>query len=162
MTPQDLVDTLLLESEERGRQLLQMHVSKFSDVALDRLVHYIKKQADRHWTNDAEKSFLLSGHLLFLADLTHNTFYHALGLMARGDALHRMDRDQEALPFFDAAGEEFLSINDEVSWARTRMGRISACLNLSRTTEALRDAAAAHDIFVRYEKWVRAAQADVN
>lgn len=162
MTPQDLVDTLLLEKEERGRQLLQMHVPKFSDVALDRLVHSIKKQADRHWTDDPETSFLLSGHLLLIAELTHNTFYHALGFMARGDALRRMDRDQEALPFFDAAGEEFLSINDEVSWARTRMGRISACLNLSRTTEALRDATAAHDIFIRYEKWVRAAQVDVN
>ena len=39
------------------------------------------------------------------------------------------DRDQEALPFLDAAGEEFLAINDEVSWARTRVGA-AACLRL--------------------------------
>lgn len=162
MTPQNLVDLLLQENEERGRQLLRTHVPRFSELALERLVHFIKKQADKHWTNDAERSFLLSGYILLVGDLARNKYYHALGLMSRGDALRRMDRDLEALPFFDAAGEEFLAIHDEIGWARTRIGRISACLNLSRTTEALRDAMAAHEIFMRHNKLVRAAQVDVN
>ena len=162
MVPQKLVDTLLEESEERGKQLLQTHVPRYSPEALDRLVHLIKKQADRHWTNDGQRSLLFSGYILLIAQLTGEKYYHALGLMARGDALRRMDRDQESLPFFDAAGEEFLAMGDEVGWARTRIGRISACLNLSRTTEALRDATAAHDIFMRHQKFVRAAQVDVN
>src|SRR5713226_8626928 len=82
--------------------------------------------------------------------------------MARGDALRRMDRDQEALPFLDAAGAEFLAFGDEVSWARTRIGRVSACLRLNRTSEALRDAAAAREVFRRYGKHLRAGQIDVN
>ena len=99
---------------------------------------------------------------LFIGDLTHNTYCHALGLMARGDALRRLDRDQDAVPFFDAAGEEFLAMQDEVGWARTRIGRISSCLRLNRTTEALRDATQARDIFMRNGKLLRAGQIDVN
>ncbi len=162
MTPQDLVSILLLRSEEQGRQLLQTHVPMFNAVELDQLVYLVKKEVDRRWAKDAQVSFMLSGHLLTIGDLTRNTYYHALGLMARGDALRRLDSDQEALPFFDAAGEEFRSINDEVSWARTRIGRISACLRLNRTTEALRDANLAHDIFIRNRKLLRAGQIDVN
>src|SRR6266699_3917303 len=82
--------------------------------------------------------------------------------MVRGDALRRMDRDQEALPFLDAAGAEVLALGDEASWARTRIGRVSACLQLNRTGEALRDAAAAREVFVRYGKHLRAGQIDVN
>lgn len=162
MTPQELVTTLLTTNEAQGRQLLQSQVALFSPVALDKLVYYIKKEADHQWANNALLSLVLSGHLLFIADMTHNKYYHALGLMARGEALRRMDRDQEALPFFDAAGEEFLAIDDEVSWARTRIGRVSACLRLNRTSDALRDTAAAHDIFMRHGKLVRAGQIDVN
>src|SRR6266700_5916352 len=122
MTPQDLVRTLLQTNEEQGQQLLQTHVPVFSLVALDKLFYLVKKEADHCWNHDVQRSFILAGYLLFIGDLTRNKYYHALGLMARGDALRRMDCDQEALPFLDAAGEEFLSIDDEVGWARTRIG----------------------------------------
>lgn len=162
MTPQSLSATLLQMNAEQGRQLLEAQISVFSENALDRLVYLLKKEADRHWSRQVERSLILSGHILTIAELTHNRYYQALGLMARGDALRRMDRDEEALPYLDAAGEEFLAINDEVGWARTRIGRVSACLRLNRTTEALRDAAAAHEIFTRHGKYLRAGQIDVN
>src|SRR6266516_1819035 len=162
MTHQELVKTLLNVHEGQGRQLLQAHVPVFSDTALDRLVYLVKKEADRCWNTNAQLSFTLSGYLLLIGTQARNRYYHALGLMARGDALRRLDRDQEALPFFDAAGEEFLAMDDEVGWARTRIGRMSACLHLNRTTEALKDAAAAREIFMRYEKLLRAGQIDVN
>ncbi len=162
MTPRDLVQTLLNVPEEQGRQLLQTSLPLFSDTACDRLVYLIKKEADRCWNSNAKLSFTLSGYLLLIGSQTGNRYYHALGLMARGDALRRLDRDQEALPFLDAAGEEFLALPDEVGWARTRIGRVSACLRLNRTTEALKDAAAAREIFMRHDKLLRAGQIDVN
>ena len=162
MTPQDLVAALIDMHAEQGRQLLQAYVSRFSPAALDRLVYTLKKEADRSWNTNAERSLTLSGYLLLIGDLTKNTYYHALGLMARGDALRRLSRFQESLPFFDAAGDEFLSIQDEVSWARTRFGRINASLGLNRTTEALQDAERAHDIFMRHGKLLRAGQIDAN
>src|SRR2546423_993007 len=162
MTPQELLAALPLKNEKEGRLVLQTHICAVDDTAIALLVELIKREADRQWNKDAEVSFTLAGYLLAIGDLVHNKAYHALGLMARGDALRRMDRDQDALPFFDAAGEEFLEVDDEVGWARTRIGRVSACLQLNRTSEALRDAAAAREIFMRHGKLLRAGQIDVN
>src|SRR2546430_1800749 len=162
MTPQELLAALPLKNEKEGRLVLQTHICAFDDTAIALLVELIKREADRQWNKDAEVSFNLAGYLLAIGDLVNNKAYHALGLMARGDALRRIDRDQDALPFFDAAGEEFLEIGDEVGWARTRIGRVSACLQLNRTSEALRDAAAAREIFMRHGKLLRAGQIDVN
>src|SRR5689334_20211237 len=162
MTPQDLLKRLRDVSEDQGRALLSMQVPVFSDVAVDRLFHLIKKEADRCWIADASLSFKLSGYLLAISDLTRNKGYRALGLATRADALRRLDRYQEAVPFFDAAGEEYAELGDEVGWARSRVGRISACLRLNRTTEALEDAEAVREIFIRHGKLLRAGQADVN
>jgi CHAT domain-containing protein/tetratricopeptide (TPR) repeat protein len=162
MTPQELVADLLLKNEHEGRQLLQTQIATLDDPSIDLLVELIKREADRQWNNDGQISFVLAGYLLAIGDLTYNKAYHALGLMARGDALRRMDRDRDALPFFDASGEEYKEIGDEVGWARTRIGRISACLQLNRTSEALLDAAAAREVFMRHGKLLRAGQIDVN
>ena len=162
MTPREIVTVLLLKSEEEGQHILENSLPAFDDEAINQLVELMKREADHQWTRDSHISFLMAGHLLFIGELLQNTYVHALGLMARGDALRRMDRDQEALPLLDAAGGEFLSIGDEVGWARTRIGRVSACLRLNRTGEALRDAAAAREVFIRYGKLLRAGQIDVN
>src|SRR5437764_4051692 len=162
MTPQELLAALPLKNEKEGRLVLQTHICAFDDTAIALLVELIKREADRQWNKDAEVSFNLAGYLLAIGDLVHNKAYHAVGLMARGDALRRMDRDQDALPFIDAAGREFLAIGDEVGWARTRIGRVSACMQLNRTSEALHDAAEAREIFMRHGKHLRAGQIDVN
>jgi CHAT domain-containing protein/tetratricopeptide (TPR) repeat protein len=162
MAPQELVAELLRRDEKQGQQLLQMHLPAIDDASLNLLVELIKREADRQWAKESGISFILGGHLMFIGDTIKNKYVHALGLMTRGDALRRMDRDQAALPFLDAAGVEFLELGDEVSWARTRIGRVSACLQLNRTSEALIDAAAAREVFVRYGKLLRAGMIDVN
>ena len=77
VTPQELITSLLLKSEEQGRHLLQTQVPLLKDVALDQFVFLLKKETDRRWANDAQSSFLLSGYLLFIGDFTHNAYYHA-------------------------------------------------------------------------------------
>ncbi len=162
MAPHELVAELLSKDEKQGQQLLQMHLPSIDDASLNLLVELIKREADRQWAKESGISFILGGHLMFIGDTIKDKYVHALGLMTRGDALRRMDRDQAALPFLDAAGIEFLELGDEVSWARTRIGRVSACLQLNRTSEALIDAAAAREVFVRYGKLLRAGMIDVN
>jgi CHAT domain-containing protein/predicted 3-demethylubiquinone-9 3-methyltransferase (glyoxalase superfamily) len=162
MTPQELLAELLLKNEREGWQLLQTYIHTLDNSSIALLVELIKREADRQWNNNAQLSFALAGYILAIGDLRNNKAYHALGLMARGDALRRVDRDEDALPFFDASGEEFKEIGDEVGWARTRIGRISACLQLNRTSEALRDAGAAREVFIRHGKLLRAGQIDVN
>ncbi len=162
MTPQELVALLLHKSEKEGRHVLQTHVPLLGDAATMFLVELIKREADRQWIKNPQVSFIMAGNLLAVGDITRSKAVHALGLIARADALRRMDRNEDALPFFDAAGAEFLEAGDEVGWARTRIGRVSACLQLNRTTEALRDTAEAREIFMRHGKLLRAGQIDVN
>ncbi len=162
MAPQELVAALLNLNERQGQELLRTTLPTIDDDSLDLLVKLMKREADRQWAKESGRSFQLAGYLMFIGDIIPNTYVHALGLMVRGDALRRMDRDQEALAFLDAAGAEFLAFGDEVSWARTRIGRVNACLQLNRTGEALRDAAAAREVFVRHGKFLRAGQIDVN
>ncbi|GCE12350.1 CHAT domain-containing protein [Tengunoibacter tsumagoiensis] len=162
MTPQELLAELVGANEEQGRRLLVKYVPQLSEVAQARLGSSIKREADRLWNTEERRSFILAGYLMTLGELTQQRVYQAWGLMARGDALRRMDRDQEALPFLDAAGEEFLALQDEVGWARTRIGRINACLRLNRTTEALRDARQAREVFLRHGKLQRVGQVDVS
>ena len=161
MAPQELVAALLNMNEKQGRQLLQKNIPTIDDDSLNVLVILMKQEADRQWARETGRSFMLAGYLMFIGEMISSKYVHALGLMVRGDALRRMDRDLEALPFLDAAGAEFLALGDEESWARTRIGRVSACLQLNRTGEALRDAAAAHEVFERHGNHLRAGQIDV-
>ena len=116
MAPQELVAALLKMEDKQGQQLLKTQLPAIDDTSLNLLVELIKREADRQWAKESGLSFRLAGYLMFIGDTIQNKYVHALGLMARGDALRRMDRDQAALPFFDAAGAEFLEIDDEVSW----------------------------------------------
>ena len=162
MTPQNLVTTLLQVDEGAGYAVLQKQLPSLNGDAQQQLIESIKREADKRWTDEAHIAYQLAGHLLSIGDLTGSRYAHALGLMTRGDALRRLERNQEAIKYLDAAGKEFLSVGDEVGWARTRIGRISACLQLNLTSEALGDAAAAREVFVRYNKLLRAGQIDVN
>src|SRR5436309_15168841 len=162
MAPQELIAALLTMNEKQGRQLLQKNLPSIDDDSLILLIKLMKHEADRQCAKESGLSFMLAGYLMFIGDTIPNKYVHALGLMVRGDALRRMDRDQEALPFLDAAGSEFLALGDEVSWARTRIGRVSACLQLNRTGEALSVAAIAREVFVCNGKLLRSGQIDVN
>ncbi len=114
MTPQILVAALLDMDEQAGRHVLHTQIPTYDSASIDMLVELIKREADRQWIKDSQVSFVMAGYLLYVGDLLRDKYVHALGLMTRGDALRRMDRDQDAVPFLDAAGEEFLEIGDEV------------------------------------------------
>jgi CHAT domain-containing protein len=163
MTPQQLADQLLwIKDQARGRRLLQQHLPLLSATALARLVELVKREADRRWNTDPQASLLLADYLVIIGELSGERSYHALGLMARGDALRRLERPQEALSCFERAGQEFRASGDEVGWARTRIGRISVCLQLQRPQEALASVEEARDIFLRHGRLLRAGQIDVN
>src|SRR5438045_8414477 len=123
MTPQELLAALPLKNEKEGRLVLQTHICAFDDTAITLLVELIKREADRQWNKDAEVSFNLAGYLLAIGDLVHNKAYHALGLIARGDALRRIDRDQAALPFFVDVCEDSLAVSDAVGYAAPSLRR---------------------------------------
>src|SRR5579864_2005175 len=161
MTPQNLLTTLLDVNERDGYTILRRQLPILNADSQSQLIELLKREADRRWSDDSRLSNTLAGHLLSIGDITRNRYAHAMGLMTRGESLRRMERDKEAIEYLDAAAQEFLDVGDEVGWARTRIGRVNACLQLNRTSEALRDAAAAREIFIRHNKFLRAGQIDV-
>src|SRR6266851_3358765 len=106
MTPQNLVTALLQMDERAGYAVLQKQISSLNGDAQQQLIESIKREADKRWTDEAHVAYQLAGHLLSIGDLTGSRYAHALGLMTRGDALRRLERNQEAIKYLDAARSE--------------------------------------------------------
>lgn len=132
---------------EEGGRLVQEYAQKPQDLqefsAL--LVNETLKQL---YTNPAI-SLKLAEHLVHLGDLIGDLKIHANGLKARGDALRPIGLHALSMDALDAAGAEFLTLNDEADWARSRISWIVSCAWLGRLEEALREARRARDTFER-------------
>src|ERR1700730_6244259 len=76
-------------------------------------------------------SLKLAELLTFFGEYTHHLPSHALGLKAKGDALVQIRLYQAALESLDAAAEEFLNLNDDENWARTRISWMVAATSLA-------------------------------
>src|SRR5579885_3517880 len=99
MTSQELVELLLAKNEEQGLYLVRTQLPVLNETEQLRLVYLLKYEADRQWIKDPAISYRLSSYILLIGILTQDKGYHALGLLARGDALRRMNDYQEALRF---------------------------------------------------------------
>ena len=119
------------------------------DVA-DALVERLKSEADRHWRIDAHVSLRCADVIVHVGQTLENFRIVALGLMARGDALKLLNQTEEAWETLERAGALYLSVGDEVGWARTRIGRLGICVNLNRVDTAMREAEQAREIFLRH------------
>ena len=82
--------------------------------------------------------------------------------MARGDALKLLDRADEAWETLNEAGRIFLKIEDEVGWARTRIGHLYLSTTVNHVTEALADAEQARAIFTKYDEREKLLRLDIN
>jgi CHAT domain-containing protein len=156
----DSIVPLLLAADERQRADL---LSAWATAAgLDALVGLLKQQADLYWGRDATVSLRLADAIVAVALAAGAGRYHALGIMARGDALRVLGHYEQSLAHFDEAASLFRACGDEVGWARTRIGRIASCLYLARPDEALADAAAARAILEAHGEWLFAVRVDIN
>lgn len=121
-----------------------------SDEVADALVERLKSEADRHWRIDAHVSLRCADVIIHVGQTLENSRIIALGLMARGDALKLLNHTEEAWETLERAGALYLSVGDEVGWARTRIGRLGICVNLNRVDVAMREAEQAREIFLRH------------
>ncbi|GER82946.1 hypothetical protein KTAU_15830 [Thermogemmatispora aurantia] len=157
-----LAELLVSADESEGQRLLREQLPLLDPSALAHLVMWLKREADRRWHDEPQLSLRLAAYLLLIGEWTGRCDYCGLGLLTRAEALRRLERDEEALRDFDAAGAAFLACDDYLGWARTRSGRIAVCLQLGRFQEALQDAAAARAIFLQQGNWLRVGQMDAN
>jgi CHAT domain-containing protein len=133
-------------SLEEGKAYIQEHIDELSDhVIISKL---LEDEALRLLYSPFV-SLKIAELLIFYGEYLENMPSHALGLKAKGDALVQIGHFQAAMESLDAAGDEFLYLEDEGNWARSRISWITACAWLGRTEEALQEANRAHDVFLR-------------
>ncbi len=145
---------------EEGRAYIQAHAAGLDDPAA---IAVLIRQESLHQRNINDfASLKLAELLIFFGEYMQHASSHALGLVAKGDALSHMGHYQAALECLDAAGEEFLRLGDELGWAHTRVTRIIACTWVGRVEEALQAAARARDVFQQHGEYYRACTVDHN
>jgi CHAT domain-containing protein/tetratricopeptide (TPR) repeat protein len=126
---------------------LAARAAALSDADAAALVDWLKAEADRHWWINANRSLDLADLISRVARARGDRAGEALGLMARGDALRYLGRAAEAWELLGQAGAIFQDAGEPVGWARTRIGRLSLCVDQGRTAEALEDAERARAVF---------------
>lgn len=128
----------------------ELLLTPLSDPFSEQVIERLKREADRHWYIDPNRSLEFANRIILIGKARGNPNQTALGLMAKGDALKFLGKTHEAWDMLAQAGELFESVGDEVGWARTRIGRLFLSPNLNCVPEALTDAERAHAIFTRH------------
>ncbi|HEX9056231.1 MAG TPA: CHAT domain-containing tetratricopeptide repeat protein [Ktedonobacterales bacterium] len=126
------------------------------------LVEQLKREADRHWWINANRSLELAEEITRIGRSRGDRGQMALGAMARGDALKFLGRTREAWDALDEAGTLFLADANEVGWARTRIGRLMICVDLDHVDDALADAERAREIFTRRDEREKLLRLELN
>ncbi len=126
------------------------------------VVDRLKAEVDRNWSRDLQRSFALASRIVAIGQARQDRQQEALGLMAQGDTLKYMDRYEEAWNKLNQAGEMFRSVNDQVGWARTRIGRLVSGVKLNRASEALADVEYARTIFSEHGETEKLLRLEIN
>ncbi len=140
-------------SLEEGKAYIQEHIDELSDHAV--ISKLLEDEALRLLYSPFA-SLKIAELLIFYGDYVEDMLSHALGLKAKGDALMMIGHHQAAIDTLDAAGEEFLRLDDEGNWARSRISWIVSAAWLGQVEEALHVAALARQVFVQLDEnfWI--------
>ena len=128
----------------------------------EQLLVRLKAESERYWVTDPHASLALAEALIDGAKLLARPGHEALGVMAKADALRYLGRYPESLELFESAAQAFLTLGDEVGWARTRMGWVVSMQRTGKGAEALEVADRAREILVQHGERLRAGVIDLN
>jgi len=120
------------------------------DALANEVVNRLKEEADRYWYIDPHRSLKYANRIVEIGKARDDPQQIALGLMAVGDALKFIGSIQEAWDTIEQAGMIFQTLNDELGWARTRIGRLYLSVKINHVRETLLDGMKARKIFRRY------------
>jgi len=123
-------------------------LTPLADEVAKEVVDLLKKEADRYWAINPNISLKYADRIIAIGRARNDQSQEALGLMARGDALKFLGNLEEAWKMLEDAGNLFLTADNEVGWARTRIGRLFLGPDLNRVLETLADVERARAIFI--------------
>lgn len=162
-SPADFVTGLLALPDERQRPHLAMCLPLFETPAQEEVGLLLKKQADRYMRTDLQRCLHVAYLIQFMAELTGNRLFHALGLRAEGNAYTIGGGDyQRGIICYDEAAEIYGRFHHPLEQAWSQNGKIYALANLGHYDEALAVGQWAGQIFREAEEWLPLAELTVN
>jgi CHAT domain-containing protein/tetratricopeptide (TPR) repeat protein len=138
----------------RLRHLLERAASEAPRQAAELL----KGEAERQNFIVPRRSMPIARAIETIGNLAHQPSLAALGAMTAADALREQGHYPDALQEYERAGMLYLSVADEVGWARTRLGSAYARVFTLELGPALEDADRARSILAGRKLWVRLAR----
>lgn len=155
-----LIEQLAATSDAATRT--QLLATALADVDHERFFTRLKDASEQARTRDIAASLRLAELLIQGAQQAAVQTHQAMGLMARGDALRAKGDFAAALTCLDDAGSLFLALNDEVSWARTRIGWILTANALGQGAAALAVVDRARAVLTQAGMWLRVGILELN
>ena len=143
------LETLVTELGQLLEQTFQ-YSGTISDIAIG-----LKQEADTYWGRDAKISLMLANLIIGSGEIDDDQNLVALGMMAKGDAYRLLGRFVQSDATLRAAGDLFLQCDNDIGWARTRIGLLMTCLSIEDHSpeELLASADRAQRLFVRHKEY---------
>lgn len=112
----------------------------------------LKAEVDRCWATDLDRSLQVAEYITAIGQARGDLSQIALGTMARGDTYNIKGDKRHAAEYLARAADLFLQADDEIGWARTRIGFIALSVDTGEIEQAFADAERARQIFLTHGK----------
>ena len=154
--PIELRTQIVAPLEISPEELLNLsRAASASDV--EGIANSLKTGVEHSADSDPELAFQLADTIIRIGEMHSNSSLVGLGLMGRGDTQAHSGANLDAWETLNQAGEAYLSAQNQVGWARTRIGRlhISPELDAQHVEEAFAEAQQAETILLAAERYDR-------
>ncbi len=160
MNIETMVDQIIHDAQHFDEYVRQLESCLEAEVQGE--VERHKQIADENWYEDPNVSLFHANIIIGIGWIRHSPGIKALGMMARGDAIKLLGRADEAWMTLEHAGELYLSVGDEVGWARTWIGRLYVAADIGCVDYAMQESRRAREILVAHNQIARCLSLDLN
>lgn len=120
---ESLIQAILHGTEAGWNSLCEALIDEYSSDDLSELADQLKLHSFDHLLHtNLEQALHMAKFIQRLGETADRKWIHALGLLARADAVHHSGQPGHAMTLFENAGRVFLQAGDRVGWARARGG----------------------------------------
>jgi CHAT domain-containing protein len=141
-----------------ARQPLQCKRLSEGPQAVRQLADELKAESDRLLHVDPKGALRTAERISELAESVQDSRIRALAELAVGDALRMLGRFGEALAAYARSADLYLESNDEIGWARTRIGASVTWRYTGVGPAGLEEIGRARKILKRHRLWLRLAR----
>src|SRR5919108_1443801 len=102
----------------------EMLLTSLPDDIAKQVMERLEKEFERYWYIDSNRSLIYAERIIAIGCARNDRSQIAVGTMRKADCLGSLGNMDESWNLYEQAGEMFQALGDEVSWGRTRVGRL--------------------------------------